>query len=174
MIKLECDDNSFLKTFNNLFMQKDLINKVRSDQYFVIINIKINSTEINIDINGNKNNFQLPVDINYFFSQVLQKISHVKFSLNDYEYFPFQRLLSCNNKKSLLSDIQNTIISNLITSTDGVNKDELYGLIWKNDKEVSINKLDTHLTNLKNQLKKDLDINLNFQSHDKTLRLMVD
>ena len=65
MIKLECDDNSFLKTFNNLFMQKDLINKVRSDQYFVIINIKINSTEINIDINGNKNNFQLPVDINY-------------------------------------------------------------------------------------------------------------
>ena len=62
----------------------------------------------------------------------------------------------------------------MITSTDGVNKDELYGLIWKNDKEVSINKLDTHLTNLKKKLKQELDIKINFQSQNKNLKLIID
>ena len=36
-----------------------------------------------------------------------------------------------------------------------------------------MNKLDTHLTNLKNQLKNDLGITANFQSQDKTLRLLI-
>ena len=63
--------------------------------------------------------------------------------------------------------------SNLIISKSGINKDKLYRLIWKKDKDISINKLDTHLTNLKNQLKKDLGMNAYFQSQDKTLRLMI-
>ena len=41
-------------------------------------------------------------------------------------------------------------------------------------KDVSMNKLDTHLTNLKNQIIKDLDIIINFQSQDKTLKLLID
>ncbi len=174
MIKLDCDDDKLLKVINNLFEQKNLIYKVKSNQYFVNIKIKVNSNNINIDINGSKNNLTLPIDINYFFSQILKSISNVKLSLKDYEYFPYQRLLSGNHKKSFLSDIQNTIISNLVSSTQGVNKDTLYGLIWKKDKEISINKLDTHLTNLKNQLKKELDLSINFQSHDKNLRLLID
>ena len=174
MIKLDCDDEKLLKVINNLFEQKNLIYKVKSNQYFVNIKIKLNSNNINIDINGSKNNLTLPIDINYFFSQIFKSISNVKLSLKDYEYFPYQRLLSGNQRKSFLSDIQNTIISNLVTSAHGINKDILYGLIWRKDKEVSINKLDTHLTNLKNQLKKELDLSINFQSHDKTLRLLID
>ncbi len=174
MIKLECDDDKLLRVINNLFEQKNLIYKVKSDQYFVIIKIKATSNSINININDSKINLPLPIDINFFFSQILKSISNVKFSLKDYEYFPYQRLLSSNQRKSFLSDIQNTIISNLVISTHGINKDTLYGLIWRKDKEISINKLDTHLTNLKNQLKKELDLQINFQSLDKTLRLLID
>ena len=90
-----------------------------------------------------------------------------------YDYYPYQRVLSKKSHKSLLSDIQNTIFSNLITSKSGINKDKLYRLIWKKDKDISINKLDTHLTNLKNQLKRDLGITANFQSQDKTLKLLI-
>ena len=174
MIKLECDDDKLLNVINNLFEQKDLIYRVKSDQYFVIIRIELTANDINIDINGSKNNLPLPIDINYFFSQILKSISSVKLSLKDYEYFPYQRLLSGNKKKSFLSDIQNTIISNLVISNNGINKDTLYGLIWSKDKEISINKLDTHLTNLKNQLNKELDLSVNFQSQDKNLRLLID
>ena len=126
MIKLDCDDDKLLKVINNLFEQKNLIYKVKSNQYFVNIKIKVNSNNINIDINGSKNNLPLPIDINYFFSQILKSISNVKLSLKDYEYFPYQRLLSGNKKKSFLSDIQNIIISNLVISNNGLNKDILW------------------------------------------------
>lgn len=174
MIKLECNDESFFKVLNNLFEQKDLINKVKSDRYFVIVKIKTNINNISLEINGKKNNLPLPIDINNLLSHVLQAISNIKHSIKGYDYYPYQRLIIVNNKKSFLSDIQNTIISNLIISTEGMNKDALYSIIWKKDKDVSMNKLDTHLTNLKNQIIKDLDIIINFQSQDKTLKLLID
>ena len=63
MIKLECNDDKILKVINNLFEQKDLIYKVKSDQYFVLIKIRVASNNINIDINGCKINLSLPIDI---------------------------------------------------------------------------------------------------------------
>ncbi len=174
MIKLECDDKYFFRIIKNLLEQKNLIYKTKLNKYFAIIKININSNAICLDINGNKDFLTLPIDLNNFLSQILQEISHIKLSIKDYEYFPYKRFLLGEKRKSYLSDIQNTIISNLIIATDGINKEELYCTIWKKDKEISINKLDTHLTNLKNQLKKDLNISVNFQSQDKTLRLLID
>ena len=66
MIKLECDDDKLLRIINNLFEQKNLIYKVKSDQYFVIIKIKATSNSINININDSKINLPLPIDINFF------------------------------------------------------------------------------------------------------------
>ena len=56
----------------------------------------------------------------------------------------------------------------------GVNKESLYKKIWKRDKSIFINKLDTHLTNLKKKLKQELDIQINFQSQNKNLKLIID
>ena len=74
----------------------------------------------------------------------------------------------------LLSDIQNIILNNILLSKDGVDKDLLYQRIWKRDKSIQINKLDTHLTNLKNKLNDELNLSVNFQSYEKKLRLMID
>ena len=63
MIKLECNDGKILKVINNLFEQKDLIYKVKSDQYFVLIKIRVASNNINIDINSCKINISLPLNI---------------------------------------------------------------------------------------------------------------
>ena len=150
-----------------------MINENSSDMFFAYIKIKIKDNNLNLDCNGKKEQFSMPMDINFFFGQILRIISDIKISYNEYDYYPYQRVLSKKSHKSLLSDIQNTIFSNLITSKSGINKDKLYRLIWKKDKDISINKLDTHLTNLKNQLKKDLGITANFQSQDKTLKLLI-
>ncbi len=150
-----------------------MINENSSDMFFAYIKIKIKDNNLNLDCNGKKEQFSMPMDINFFFGQILRIISDIKISNNEYDYYPYQRVLSKKSHKSLLSDIQNTIFSNLITSKSGINKDKLYRLIWKKDKDISINKLDTHLTNLKNQLKKDLGITANFQSQDKTLKLLI-
>ena len=72
-----------------------------------------------------------------------------------------------------MSDIQNKILFNLIVNRDGVNKEQLYKFIWPDDKEISINKLDTHLTNLKNLIFDELKFKINFKSLDKTLKLII-
>ena len=47
-------------------------------------------------------------------------------------------------------------------------------MIWPLDKEVSINKIDTHLTNLKNYLLEELGYKLNFKSSSQKLVLNFD
>lgn len=173
MIKIQCKDSDTYSAINRLLEQKNFINNLNKDKYYTVINIDINYNKLSLEINKKKVFLNLPIDTNLFFNEFLKLISDIKISINNFDYFPFKRVLLFGKKKSLLSDIQNTIFSNLLVSTGGLNKLILYNLIWKKDKNVSINKLDTHLTNLKNQLKKDLSISVNFQSHDKTLRLLI-
>lgn len=173
MIKITCNDELFYTTIINLLAQKNLVSKTNIDKFFVIINIVIKNKNIYLECEDRHENLSLPIDVNLFLGQILRIISDIKISKDEYVYFPYQRVLIRDSKKSLLSDIQNIIFSNLIISKSGINKDNLYVLIWKKDKDISMNKLDTHLTNLKNQLKNDLGITANFQSQDKTLRLLI-
>ena len=173
MLKITCKDEFFNSVINKLLLQKNLINDIDMDKFFVIIEIDIRENYLNLNCNGKKEHLSMPMDINSLYSQIQRIISDIKISKDEYDYYPYQRVLLKKSKKSLLSDIQNTIFSNLIISNSGINKDKLYGLIWKKDKDISINKLDTHLTNLKNQLKKDLGMNAYYQSQDKTLRLLI-
>lgn len=174
MIKINCKDKYFLSIFNNLLEQKNFFFNSSSDNHYAIINIEVNLNNILLDINGNRVKLSLPIDTNLFFKQILKMISDIKILIGKYYYFPYQRLLISNEDRTMLSDIQNTIFSNLINSPMGLNKNKLYNIIWKKDKDISINKLDTHLTNLKNQLKDDLGIKAKFQSRDKMLTLLID
>ena len=126
-----------------------------------------------MDVNGNITDIALPLDINLLASEILKIIIDINIIFGNFKYFPYQRLVTNFKKKSLLSDIQNIIISNLLVSKEGMDKNFLYQSIWKRDKTISINKLDTHLTNLKNKLKLDLDLKINFQSLNKMLRLLI-
>ena len=158
----------------NYLLQKNILLSSTNENYQTVIDIQDNEKVINVFINGDKIEIPLPIDINFLNSKILEKIIEVNFPLGDHKYFPYKRVISYQNKKSLLSDIQNLIISNLIVNQQGLDKDNLYNLIWKRDKSIYINKLDTHLTNLKKKLNQELNLKINFQSHNKTLRLLID
>ena len=172
MIKLISDNKLLYNTLSNYLLQKNLL--LSDNNYQVLIEIKDKENVINLNINGHITAIPLPIDINFVSSTILKKIIDINFPIADHKYFPYQRVICSKNKKSLLSDIQNLIISNLIINQKGIEKDHLYNLIWKRDKLVHINKLDTHLTNLKKKLKQELDLKINFQSQNKTLRLLID
>ena len=70
--------------------------------------------------------------------------------------------------------LQNIILNTILLCKEGVDKDHLYKKIWKRDKSIQINKLDTHLTNLKNQLAKEIGFELNFSSKLGILKLCID
>lgn len=173
MIKITCNDGLFYSTIINLLVRKNFVSEKNVDKFFATINIVVKNNNIYLECEDKQENLSLPIEVNLFLGQILRIISDIKISKEEYDYFPYQRVLIRDSKKSLLSDIQNIIFSNLVISKSGINKDNLYSLIWKKDKDISMNKLDTHLTNLKNQLKNDLGITANFQSQDKTLRLLI-
>ena len=63
----------------------------------------------------------------------------------------------------------------MILNTDmGVDKILLYKLIWSQDKNIQINKLDTHITNLKNKIKDSFNIDLKIVTNSGFLKLIVD
>ena len=174
MIKLVCNNPLIFKTISNYLIQKNILLTSSKKNHQIVIDINDNDKSISLDINGYKIEIILPIDINILNSEILKKIIEINFPLGKHKYFPYKRIISHQDKKSLLSDIQNLIISNLIMSDGGLDKDHLYNLIWKRDKSIYINKLDTHLTNLKKKLYQELDLKINFQSHNKTLHLLID
>ena len=173
MIKLICDNPLFYKTISDYLSQKNLILS-SNENHKILIEIQNFEKAIILNINGSKKEISLPIDINFLNSQIQKKIVDINLPIGDQKYFPYQRVISNQSKKTLLSDIQNLIISNLLINKQGIDKEYLYNLIWKRDKSVYINKLDTHLTNLKKKLHEELDLKINFQSQNKTLRLLID
>ena len=174
MIKLICENQLLFRTVSSYLLQKNILLS-SNENYRILIKIQKNEKTINLDINGHGSEITLPIDINILNSQILKNIIDISLPLGKHKYFPYQRIITNQNKqKILLSDIQNLIISNLIINEEGIDKDNLYHLIWKKDKSTYINKLDTHLTNLKKKLNQDLNLLINFQSQNRKLRLLID
>ena len=98
-----------------------------------------------------------------------------KFEINFYnaDYFPFQNKIVYAQKTLYLKNIHSIILYNLVLYKDGIEKEILYRLIWPKDKDILINKLDSHLTNLKNYISESIGINIKFQSNKKIIRLVI-
>ena len=174
MIKLDCNNYLLKQTIISYLENKNFSLALENNAYFTIIKIRETEKNICLIIDDYKKEISIPVDLNFLSSEILRSIVDINIKINNCNYFPYQRLVENSKKKALLSDIQNIILNNILLSKDGVDKDTLYQKIWKKDKSIQINKLDTHLTNLKNKLNDELNLSVNFQSYEKKLRLMID
>lgn len=173
MIKINCQNQLLLQTLNDYSVSKGIYLKGISEHLYTV-DIKSNEQNLIVAIDKSEKTFSLPIDINSLTSYLSEKIKNLFVLIKGFEYFPYKRLILKNNKKSYLTDIQNIIFYNLFFSKLGIDKQVLYEIIWNKDKDISINKLDTHLTNLKNQLLKEIGLKINFQSNNKILQLLID
>ena len=174
MIDLDCKDNFLKKSLENLLLQKKLISIIENQNFFSLIYVKEFANSLVLTINKNNIEFKLPIDLNIFVKNIYEELNDIEINFADGAYFPYQRLLkNKNNKKIYLSYLQNIILSNLIVSKEGIEKFVLYKIIWPKDINVSINKLDTHLTNLKVHINANLCLKINFQSQNKVLKLII-
>ena len=173
MIEIKSQNKLLLNSINNYFISKGFVLSSISKNLFTI-DIDNNEKNLTIKFNEIKKTFMLPVEINLVASYILENIKNISVPIKSFNYFPYKRSISSHKKKSNLTDIQNTIFYNLFFSQNGIDKDFLYEIIWTKDKNISINKLDTHLTNLKNQLIRDLGLKINFHSNKKNLQLSID
>lgn len=173
ILQLECDNQLIFKTFFNLLSQKNFIIKKEKNLYYPRIKIEDQNEKLIIVINDLNKIYIKPLELNFIFSDLMREILKISYKINKFFYFPFQRKVKNEKLKTYLSDIQNKILLNLLTNQNGINKDELYQIIWSQDKTISINKLDTHLTNLKSLLIDELNLKINFRSEDKKLKLII-
>ena len=173
ILQLECDNQLIFKTFFNLLSQKNFIIKKEKNLYYPRIKIEDQNEKLIIVINDLNKVYIKPLELNFIFSDLMREILKISYKINKFFYFPFQRKVKNEKLKTYLSDIQNKILLNLLTNQNGINKDELYQIIWSADKTISINKLDTHLTNLKSLLIDELNLKINFKSADKKLKLII-
>ena len=173
ILQLECDNQLIFKTFFNLLSQKNFIIKKEKNLYYPKIKIEDQNEKLIIVINESNKTYIKPLELNFIFSDLMREILKISYKINKFFYFPFQRKVKNEKLKTYLSDIQNKILFNLLTNQNGFNKDELYQIIWSKDKTISINKLDTHLTNLKSLLIDELNLKINFRSEDKKLKLII-
>ena len=174
MIILQSNDSFLDQSFYSLLKQKNLVLIEGQSEYKFIINIKNYNNKLNVLINNNSYDFNLPLNLNGLINKIIDELLKCKIEFKNISYFPYQRVIENDQKQKLnLSDIQNSIFLFLFNKENGVDKDSLYRKIWYHDADISMNKLDTHLTNLKNQLQKKLNLNISFQSYNKSLRLII-
>lgn len=173
MIQFKSNNDFLLSALTDLFEQKNLIEKNLLNFPHKIIHIDDSTDKLILTFDDYKKFFSKPLPFSSIFNDLRKEIMKISYQINSLCYFPYLREIINGKVRIHLSDIQNKILLLLVANKNGVNKEGLYKFIWPNDKDISINKLDTHLTNLKNLISDELKFDVNFKSLDKNLKLII-
>ncbi len=129
--------------------------------------IKISTNEIKIDL-------KKPIIYSNLHSNLFSLLSNTSFKFNDFTYYPLLQKIENQNTNIKLTYTHSIILNSLLLNKSGIEKLHLYKTLWPMDKNIQLNKLDTHLTNLKNLFLKEFDYNLNYFSKKSILNLSID
>tara|TARA_Y100000996_G_scaffold398575_1_gene366750 strand:+ start:4177 stop:4707 length:531 start_codon:yes stop_codon:yes gene_type:complete len=176
MIFIKSNDDFNLRNIIFLLNQKKLsLVKEKSAKYFFDLELIFDDKNLKIITASETIILKLPLSIEYFFSEVKNLFINKFISIKDFDYAPVKQSIIYKEKVINLNYIHNIITANLILNIEkGIDKFFLYKLIWPNDKDIQINKLDTHITNLKNKVSNELNIDLKIISSSGVLKLIID
>lgn len=153
------DQHQFeLNNLNTVFFEYEVVEKnnnlfIKSDIYKFCHTCPINFKNIFIDIHNHLNAF--------------------KFEIYKVHYYPFSSYLENEKKNMKLNYIHNMILAILVFNKEGFKKEHLYKKIWPKDFNISINKLDTHLTNLKELFRSNFNNELELKSQKGLIKLII-
>lgn len=175
MINITCNNNWVHKKISDLLYQKGLyIIDNENKNFFLNINIDDREDSVLLISREKSYKFIKPIDFMEIYSKIILIILDVEFNFNHLTYFPFRNLILNEKNKINLGEKHNLIFSYLLINQQaGISKFNLYKKIWPEDVDMQINKLDTHLTNLKKFLKTELDYDLNVKSQKNILKLTI-
>jgi len=174
MIYLSSHDDFIKKSLTNLIFQINphLITSEK-DLSFVHIEVQQNNDQLYLTYNQKKEFIKTPFKTNDIFDIIYQLIFDKAVNINQFEFYPFKQVILFKNTEIKLNFISNEILRNLyLYRQNGIDKNILYSSIWPQDKEILINKLDTHLTNTKNLIQDNFDIEIKYASKKGILKLL--
>lgn len=173
-INIIFNNPSLQKDITYLFNQKNIIIENNVCDELKSINISKTNNHLDVIFNGQiVIKVKLPSSFDKMFKSVFQILPQVYLNFYDTKYYPYVKKIETSNKNVLLNETHNIILSSLVTSKGKtLKKNDLYQFLWPNDKIVSLNKLDTHLTNLKNFLKLEMNQDLRISSSKGIIALL--
>ena len=176
MILLKCNYEFYLKSIFVLILQKKFpVTLEKSDKHFFEIDILFENNYLKILSSSKSSSLKIPIPFELLLAEIKNHFANKFIKVDNYNYSPINQSISYNKKILYLNYIHNIILNNLILYKNiGVDKNHLYKTIWTQDKDIQINKLDTHITNLKNKTKKELNIDLKIITNSGILRLSID
>lgn len=116
-------------------------------------------------LNSKEIKIQLPCRADNLVGYLENISKNFYFSVCEMAYYPLDQKLQVPHQSIKLNLIHNLILKYLLLNKNGIAKAKLYKIIWPNDKDYQVNKLDTHITNLKNLILKELEKNIIFESN---------
>lgn len=175
MILLNSDNQYFLEQLFHLIKQLNLkyYSLDRKKNLPFLIRLELDQKILKIILDKNITNIHLPIGYSKIIEELEKIVKQIKISYVNFEYFPFKQEIHSRNKINKINLIHNQILMHLCIDKNGFDKRELYKIIWPIDKNYSINKLDTHITNLKNLLNTECNLKIKFESIGGKLKLIV-
>lgn len=178
MIFFSIEDAFYQKTILDCLVQIDQ-KIVSADKMnsFCDVSIAVDAKKIKIIFDGESLQLTNPCSSRDLYKDIVELVSDWGINIQTIKYYPFkQEIISIIEKDNSikLNFISNNILNHLLLDKTGLGilKSELYDHIWPQDKTLSMNKLDTHLTNTKNLFKENFNVDLKFQTINGKVRLI--
>ena len=174
MIYLSSSDDFIKKSLTNLISQiNPHLTTFEKNLSFAYIEVQKSNDQLYLFYCEKKEIVRTPIKINDIFDTIYRLIFEKVVNINKFEFYPFKQIISYKDTEIKLNFISNEILRNLyLYRQNGIDKNILYSLIWPQDKEILINKLDTHLTNTKNLIQDNLNIEFKYASKKGILKLL--
>lgn len=174
MILLSSNNQFYLKNINLLLNQKNIATVLNKNLgFFFEVDFQFYNEKIVMKSDTEFATLTLPLSFEKLLYKFKDLLGKKDIKISNINYNPLMQTISSNSHECNLGNIHNTIFSNLILNIKGIEKNKLYKYIWPNDADTQINKLDTHITNLKNKIKNELYIDIKIISERGFLKLII-
>ena len=167
-------EDTFAHHFTSLMIESEKEYFCENDSlYFEKIFITTKNKEVIINFLDYTENLKLPVSFSNLKEKIFLKLTNYKIGFDGIFYYPINQKIKNNDLFCKLTHTHSLILNHLFLYKQGINKELLYKKIWPMDKQISINKIDTHMTNLKNVIKKNINFSIQFTSKNGLLKLIA-
>ena len=175
MYEIKCNNKIFYKSLLELLPQCNFqLLSVKNKQNYGLIIIDLSDNTLSINFNNSKEIIGLPSSLDLILNKFIYLLSDHKINFDNLLYSPTKQSLQFGNSILKLRNTHNLIIQEaLLTRATGILKEDLYKIIWPQDVNIQINKLDTHLTNLKTVLLDHFNYELKFSSNSGLLKFLI-
>ena len=161
-IYMSYKENFYTQKLIEALQQKNLFVVALNHNFLPDLRLDYQGDALEIKYKDNKKTkFNTPFNFYDFFKYFLGLLSSYSINFDGLNYFPYIKKISYGHYNINSNETHNIIFSNLLLhQNNGISKLDLYEFIWPTDKEIFMNKLDTHLTNLKNYINSESNLNL--------------